>query len=1126
MRASRSTMHIILAIGLALLGVGSAPPVPPDDSQGPPDQTVTLITGDRVKLLPSGFAVQPGPGRSTMVFEQYRHGSHQYVIPVDALELVRSGRLDRRLFDVTMLLELGYGDANRADLPLIITSEPGARAAVAATGAQVTREILELGVTALQVSKQEAARFWVTVRGDAEEAPALPQGVLAIWLDGQRQLTLDLSVPQIGAPTAWQLGFTGAGVTVAVLDSGIDATHADFAGRIVEVRNFTEAADGNDEVGHGTHVASILTGTGAASDERFRGVAPDAHLLVGKVCPTRSCPESAILAGMAWAAEQGAAVVNLSLSGPDGPELDPLEAAVNQLTAETGTLFVASAGNNGTTRPVGSPASADAALAVGAVDRQDDLAEFSSRGPRVGDAAVKPDITAPGVGIVAARAADGTIGDPVDPNYTRVSGTSMAAPHAAGAAVLLAQQHPDWTAAELKAALMVSALPHPVYTAFEQGAGRLDVAAAVHQSVLTSPASLSLGRQPFPHDDDEPVSRMVTYRSFSSTPTVLSLAVDVSGPDGLPAPPGMFSVEPGSVTLAPFGEAEVTVTADTRVPSPLGHFTGALLAAAEDTTVRTALGIDKELELYDLTLTHIDRIGTLTGSYTTHVLGVDNPVSEIGFGGDATLTLRLPPGDYHAYSVIRTPAGERLDIAALAQPLVELTEDTSIVLDARVAEPMEVEVPRRSARSAAAIILYERRAPEGRSLGASVAGRSLEHMYTAHLGPAVSETDVIAGVHSQWGEPGREGELDFMDSPYAYHLAWFQRGRYWHGFERRVRLRDLAIVPAEYRTPMPGHFGMRFAGGVAPEGSVTAGFFFPFRLPFERTEYYVARDVRWVSELETRDPEIGLIESPETVHRRELTAYRPGGQRREVWNRAVFGPAFPPTESVSQWVYRSNAEGLPSGPTPAEPGTDQDGDMIFVSIPLFNDFSPDHSGSSRVDFGRTALYRNDQLIGETDRSGFGEFPVPEEFSSYRVEVEGARPSRAELSTEISATWTFTSGHDPDREFVILPVMAVRFGPQLDEHNSAQAGRAFLLPVWIQRQAGAPAASLSSLSVEVSYDDGATWSPVSIQGTGNRRHGLLHHPPDAEFVSLRAAAVDSAGASVRQTILRAYRLRPH
>ncbi|WP_263657331.1 S8 family serine peptidase [Nonomuraea gerenzanensis] len=124
----------------------------------------------------------------------------------------------------------------------------------------------------------------------------------------------------------------------------------------------------------------------------------------------------------------------MSLGGPGTLELDPLEEAVNSLSERTGTLFVISAVNSGRPGTISSPGSADAALTVGAVDRSDRIADFSSWGPRQGDHAIKPDITAPGVDIVAAAPGGG---------YQTLSGTSMAAPHVTISAAILAQKHPE-----------------------------------------------------------------------------------------------------------------------------------------------------------------------------------------------------------------------------------------------------------------------------------------------------------------------------------------------------------------------------------------------------------------------------------------------------------------------------------------------------------------------------------------------------------------------------------------------------------------------------------------------------------------------------------------------------------
>jgi subtilisin family serine protease len=348
----------------------------------PTDRTVTLITGDRVTLAggdASRPSIEPGAGRQRVTFSTLRMDGRMYVVPSDVSRLVSGGSLDRRLFDVAGLIRDGYDDARRTDVPLIVKYRGAAgRSAMSAAGARTMRALPAIDGAAVRVPKRTAASF-------VDQLPI--DGIARIWLDGRRRVTLDDSVPQIGAPAAWQAGFSGKGVTVAVLDSGIDAEHPDLAGRITEAMDFTGSGPG-DQVGHGTHVAATIAGT--------RGVAMDARLLDGKVCGSCGCEESAILAGMHWAAvEKRARVINLSLGGGDLSEIDPLEEAVNELTAQTGARFVVAAGNYGPgATSVGSPGSAEAALTVGAVDKQDQLAEFSSRGPRVGDHGLKPDITA------------------------------------------------------------------------------------------------------------------------------------------------------------------------------------------------------------------------------------------------------------------------------------------------------------------------------------------------------------------------------------------------------------------------------------------------------------------------------------------------------------------------------------------------------------------------------------------------------------------------------------------------------------------------------------------------------------------------------------------------------------
>ncbi|MEO7734466.1 MAG: S8 family serine peptidase, partial [Kofleriaceae bacterium] len=342
------------------------------------DPTVTLITGDRVTLRAGTPLITPGPGRTQVRFSVHRTPDHVRVLPDDVAPLIARGELDLALFDVTALIAAGYDDAHRDDIPLILTGTADAPAFARglATGVLVDRALPALHMVTARQPKARGGAALAAVHALAPAHALAGSRPPKIWLDRLRHPTLDRSVPQIGGPAAHARGFTGAGITVAVLDTGVDVSHPDLAGQVALSEDFTGDGDGvGDVVGHGTHVASIIAGTGAASGGQFAGVAPGARLISGRICAVSGCPDSAILAGMAWAvAEQHAPIVNLSLGGGDTPEIDPLEDAVNTLSAQFGTLFVVAAGNDGGDRTVESPGSADAALSVGAVDRDDSLA--------------------------------------------------------------------------------------------------------------------------------------------------------------------------------------------------------------------------------------------------------------------------------------------------------------------------------------------------------------------------------------------------------------------------------------------------------------------------------------------------------------------------------------------------------------------------------------------------------------------------------------------------------------------------------------------------------------------------------------------------------------------------------
>ncbi len=328
----------------------------------------------------------------------------------------------------------------------------------------------------------------------------------------------------MGAPEAWEQGLDGTGVTVAVLDTGVDQTHPDLADQIAETRSFVPGETITDVNGHGTHVASTVAGTGAASDGLEKGVAPGADLAIGKVLnDAGSGAESWIIEGMEWGAGR-ADVVSMSLGSQEASDgTDPMALAVDRLSESTGALFVIAAGNYGRVSGIGSPGAAQSALTVGAVDGADERAYFQDMGPRLGDAVVKPEIVAPGVDVLAARSSAA----PGEGSYESMSGTSMATPHVAGAAAILAQQHPDWTGAQIRDALVSTAKPLAGQTAYQVGGGRLDVPSAAFGDVVAT-ASVELGYHAWPAADDVAVDRTITYTNLTDTDVTLDLSTAVT----------------------------------------------------------------------------------------------------------------------------------------------------------------------------------------------------------------------------------------------------------------------------------------------------------------------------------------------------------------------------------------------------------------------------------------------------------------------------------------------------------------------------------------------------------------------------------------------------------------------
>ena len=329
------------------------------------------------------------------------------------------------------------------------------------------------------------------------------------------KIRLNESVPMILPPDELRrlsesFGFdvNGSGVVIGVLDTGIDANHPDFyfpngESKIIYNVSFVPGEDAGDGFGHGTHVAGIAAGTGAASGGVYKGVAPGAYLANIKVMANNgSGYVSWIIKGIEYAINKSIDVINLSLGGGyNGVGDDPLSLAVDR-AVDMGVVVVVAAGNEGPNySSLGSPAVSRKAITVGAIAKNWSLAGFSSRGP-TGDLRVKPDVLAPGVDIVAPLAHGSfleklfrerysdKIVHGVGGDYIPLDGTSMATPHVAGLAALILQVHPNYDPETVKSVLLSTANGSGL-DAFSMGLGVVNGVDALNTSVAFQNPTIS-----------------------------------------------------------------------------------------------------------------------------------------------------------------------------------------------------------------------------------------------------------------------------------------------------------------------------------------------------------------------------------------------------------------------------------------------------------------------------------------------------------------------------------------------------------------------------------------------------------------------------------------------------------
>jgi serine protease AprX len=428
------------------------------------------------------------------------------------------------LLAVTALLTPAGGAASRGPAPTMT--------------ADVDRELLQLTTGTVPVIVQlrgdavagekavadaggRITRHLPLINGLAASVPA--QGITTLaTAGGVRAVTLDRQVnvqsgggssspnsvygKVVRADDMAARGITGSGVTVALIDTGI-AGVADLAGRVLPVTdditgvttscvNLSGETDCDDSYGHGTFIAGIIAGDGAASGGTYKGVAPGANLVSVKVAGRDgSADVSSVIAGIQWAVSfkdrYGIKVLNLSL-GTDGTQsyrTDPLNYAVEKAWASGVTVVVAASNRGPSAGTISKPGDDPWVITAGATDDRgtpglgdDVVPNFSSRGPTAADGLAKPDLVAPGAHIVSLRAPGSAI-DTQFPNYVgeayrKGSGTSMATGVVSGTVALMVQANPGMGPDRVKYALASTARSAASDDPMAVGAGLVDAFAA------------------------------------------------------------------------------------------------------------------------------------------------------------------------------------------------------------------------------------------------------------------------------------------------------------------------------------------------------------------------------------------------------------------------------------------------------------------------------------------------------------------------------------------------------------------------------------------------------------------------------------------------------------------------
>lgn len=733
---------------------------------------ITLITGDVLVVTPQdngrfGVVINAAPRSTSQVVFQTITDSKEgtFVIPSDVRVLLPN-ILDPTFFNINYLVSHHLTDDQTPNVNAIVQYASDAPMNDHWGPSVISSSYLSsIHSQTITIPKKHAADFGKILL-DPNAAHSLA-GIQKIWLDRVFTASDDQSGPLIGAVYARNvLGYNGSGIKIAIIDTGIDNTHPDFffphgSSKIIINADYEcsgqafdpSICDGttHDLFGHGTHVAGIAAGTGAASSGLYIGIAPGAMLMNVKALNRLGFGYDSWIIPAMQAAANGingtkADVISMSLGDGITDGTDPLSQAVNSLSASTGVVFVIAAGNSGSGEvTVAAPGAATAAITAAASTKFEpvSIAYFSSRGPRSGDFNIKPDITAPGVDIISTCSSTATVLTcPSGSRYLTLSGTSMATPHVSGSVALLLQaaraSGVTLTPAQVKnliqdsSRILQPATGQPDVDIYQQGAGLVRIDRAITSNITFTPAEMSFGLVPFNTTSTLTRTFQITNRGRTSQTLYLNWTMyDV--PSNLsPASTGasftsLVSLDKTSLTLSSGASANVTLTINAPgAPSQklYSFFSGRIVTTITTGEKEHAIfGFTKEGPRQTLKITGIMANGSPAASQYYSIFDANDSLGLASFfhtlDSNGQANLRVPPSNYNIIMDIIFPGG-LLDYYRITATEVRVAATpVSVVLDARTAGPVTLNLqanPKATNGPAqTSTLMYFR--PDGSSIG-------------------------------------------------------------------------------------------------------------------------------------------------------------------------------------------------------------------------------------------------------------------------------------------------------------------------------------------------------------------------------------------------------------------------